>query len=275
MRTSAAFCSIHGCAVRLDTCSTSLFFVTQFVRICGHLPRSSSAKDADAARPEALLGAGRSAAGRGSFHHDAGSRAGVGRGEACEPRPRLRDTRGSPGRALSTAALFVAGTTSVEMPRLSREGILILIPPHQDFRLAARRGRQKSTRTARIDRAKCIAWVSIVNRPTGAGIRRTSACSSPVRDIQSADASGNCVEQFHAFLDREHHQRGRQRIGSGPARGTTLTAIVLSAGTRSRIEDLAVLCCDVDIDCPGAAGLVPAARNGDRPPWRPGGTPIA
>ncbi len=42
IRMSAALFSIQGCAERPVTWSTSLFFVTQFVRMCGHFPRSST-----------------------------------------------------------------------------------------------------------------------------------------------------------------------------------------------------------------------------------------
>ena len=72
MRTSAAFCSIHGCAVRLDTCRTSFRFVTQLVRICGHFAAIFERKDAGAGRSEALLELRQLARRHRPFHHDAG-----------------------------------------------------------------------------------------------------------------------------------------------------------------------------------------------------------
>ena len=44
IRTSASLFSSHGCEDRLVTWRTSLFRVTQLVRICGHLPRSSATR---------------------------------------------------------------------------------------------------------------------------------------------------------------------------------------------------------------------------------------
>ena len=124
MRTSAAFCSIHGCAVRLDTCSTSFLFVTQLVRMCGHLPRSSIASTRAPARPEALLGVATAGAGdAAAFHDDACQPFGGRRETRQRPLPRPPDRRGSPAQARSERPrVFFAGTSSVETPRLSRDG---------------------------------------------------------------------------------------------------------------------------------------------------------
>ena len=91
---------------------------------------------------------------------------------------------------------------------------------------------------------------SIVNRPAWQpGLAVRGVHRRRRREIQIADASGKLLEQFHAFVDRNDHQRGRQRIGRSAASSHDADgSSCVSTGDPVRGSRISPFCCDVDID---------------------------